>query len=398
MRVNSQFDVDLDAESSCSDETPTISALDKRIAAIVDAGGKSKSTLHKISWAEATFRRWTSSPLDLRSLDVGWMNSMVSKFILEIRKEDGSSYPPNTLYDLVIYLQQAINRTQNTAYNFLDDAQFNTIKLVLDAELKQVRSSGIGSTKKQAEIITDKAEDDMWTGNILGDTTPHQLLHTMIYVLGVNLVLRGRLEHRQLQWDNFEVHENLIVYREHVSKCNAGGIKGRKMKGKVVEIHENMNSLRCPIRIFKKYASLCPKDLDPASPFYLTPLKNYSGSMWYGIVPVGVNFIAKATKLMMQRTNIEGYFTNHSLRRTAITRMFNGGIEESRICQVSGHRSSAVRDYQVPGERMKKEISAVIQGHHAVISSPVAINTMENAAQPKVINFNGTFTNCNFQA
>ena len=138
------------------------------------------------------------------------------------------------------YIYNKLSTVPKIKHNFIDDAQFKTIKLVLDAELKQVRSRGIGSTKKQAEIISVKAEDDMWTGNILGDSTPHQLLHTMIYVLGVNLVLRGRLEHRQLQWDNFEGHDNVIVYREHVSKCNAGGIKGRKMKGKVVEITKRL--------------------------------------------------------------------------------------------------------------------------------------------------------------
>jgi integrase len=322
--TSSATNVDLDANSSSSGGTADANAaISKRIADIVAAEGKSKSTWCKIHWAEATFRRWTSSPVDLRFLNPVAINSVVPKFILEIRKEDGGSYPPNTLYDLVIYLQQAISLTQKTTYNFLEDPQFAAIKLVLDAEMKRLRSCGIGVMKKQVDVINESCENSMWANNILGGDNPHQLLHTMIYLLGVNLVLRGRLEHRQLQWNNFEMRENVIVCRENVSKCNAGGIKGRKMRGKIVEIHKNTtDTLRCPILLFKKYSSLCPSDRDPDSPFYLTPLKNFSATTWYSKVPVGINTIAKATTTLMQRANVEGFFTNHSLRRTAITRMY----------------------------------------------------------------------------
>jgi integrase len=200
----------------------------------------------------------------------------------------------------------------------------------------------------------------MWINNILGEDNPHHLVHTMIYLLGMNLILRGRLEHRQLQWDNFELHENVIVYREHASKCNVGGIKGRQFKGKVVYIYANPAvPLRCPVRLFKKYASLCPPDREPNSPFYL---KKFSNTLGYSKVPLSLNTIAKATSSLMQRTNVEGFFTNHSLRRSAITRLYNEGIDEKRICETSGHRSTAVSEYEMTGENMRQEISQAIQG------------------------------------
>jgi hypothetical protein len=96
--------------------------------------GKSKSTRNKIQWAQAAFRRW--SPLDLKTLDMEAINSIVPKYILEIQKEDGGNYPPNMLYNLVIYLQQGINELHQNSFNFLEDEQFKPIRLGLNAELK----------------------------------------------------------------------------------------------------------------------------------------------------------------------------------------------------------------------------------------------------------------------
>ena len=46
-----------------------------------------------------------------------------------------------------------------------------------------------------------------------------------------------------------------------------------------------------------------------------------------------------------------GTFTNHSLRRTAATRMFNNGASEQEIMSVTGHRTvDGVRNYKVISE------------------------------------------------
>ncbi len=54
----------------------------------------------------------------------------------------------------------------------------------------------------------------------------------------------------------------------------------------------------------------------------------------------------------MARIGRQGKFTNHSLRVSAATRMFNEGIEEQVVKEKTGHHSDAVRAYKRTAEHL----------------------------------------------
>ena len=68
----------------------------------------------------------------------------------------------------------------------------------------------------------------------------------------------------------------------------------------------------------------------------------------------------------MKRGDIQGYFTNHSLRRTGGTRLFRAGVDRKLVKEVTGHRSDAVDAYQITGHNQRKLISSVVQGKDTV--------------------------------
>ena len=67
-------------------------------------------------------------------------------------------------------------------------------------------------------------------------------------------------------------------------------------------------------------------------------------------------------KNICSKGNLGGYRTNHSLRATAATRLFDADIDEQLITEVTGHRSSAVRNYKRVNETKRQKINDVIQG------------------------------------
>ncbi len=82
---------------------------------------------------------------------------------------------------------------------------------------------------------------------------------------------------------------------------------------------------------------------------------------WYSDKPVGVNSLKKVVNNMMKNAGIEGCFTNHSLRVTTATRMFQKGVDKQLIKCVTGHKSDAVRLYKRPSDNlMKTACSAVV--------------------------------------
>jgi hypothetical protein len=58
-----------------------------------------------------------------------------------------------------------------------------------------------------------------------------------------------------------------------------------------------------------------------------------------------------------------GFYSNHSLRATCATRLFEQGVDEQLIAQKTGHRSNAIRGYKRPSANQEKEVSEIIQGH-----------------------------------
>ena len=81
---------------------------------------------------------------------------------------------------------------------------------------------------------------------------------------------------------------------------------------------------------------------------------------WYGNQVVGQNTLAKVVKGLMEEGGIEGFFTNHSLRRTGGTRLFQAGIDRKLVKEATGHRSDAVDNYQVRSHEQHHRMSKVI--------------------------------------
>ena len=92
-----------------------------------------------------------------------------------------------------------------------------------------------------------------------------------------------------------------------------------------------------------------------------TPLQKVKGDTWYSKVPVGHNTLSQTVGRLCKQAGISGYKTNHSLRVTSATRLFQSGIDEQLIMSHTGHRSvDGVRSYKRISEEQKKTISSVL--------------------------------------
>ena len=81
----------------------------------------------------------------------------ISKFILEVRRVDGQTYPPNSLYSICCGLMRFI-REVRPEINFFKDPQFAGLQTTLDSEMKRLRSQGVGVKRKRAEPISIEEE------------------------------------------------------------------------------------------------------------------------------------------------------------------------------------------------------------------------------------------------
>ena len=238
----------------------------------------SSKTLSKSKWAVNVFKQWQEERKKQAALDNSIrsfegdiitmtndvLNEALGYFVAEVTNKDGNEYRPNTIYELIISIQHFL-RNNGRFVRFLDDAEFQSMRQILDAKMKNPSRQGIGANKRQADVITEEQENILWENGILGSDNPEQLLDTLIFQLGLNFALRAGQEHRNLRHGSLsqvQVKTDLkgkkyLEYAEDVSKTNTGGLAHRKVQQKVTRAYENNDtSQRCPVRIYEKYISL----------------------------------------------------------------------------------------------------------------------------------------------
>ena len=127
---------------------------------------------------------------NLQSFQPGTLVFAMRRFITEIRKIDGSDYidPPKTLYQIVLCVQFHLE-TKGIIWHLLEDDQFKELRFTLDNVMKKRMSEGLGITVNKADIITKTDEDILWMRGILGSENPEQLLHTVLYLVGLHCAL-----------------------------------------------------------------------------------------------------------------------------------------------------------------------------------------------------------------
>ena len=307
-------------------------------------------------------------PDDITMLNSEKLQYWLSRFVLEVRKKSGLEYPPNTLHHICCGLLRHLRENGRPEIDIFKEASFADFRATLDGEMKRLQSLGLGTKKRQAEPLTEAEENLLWSSGILGDHSPQALVDTIFFMNGIYFALRSGQEHRKLRSDppQIELVEHpgeraYLQYREDISKNNPGGLKGRKLKPKVVIHHENTDDpSRCFVRLFKLYRSKCPTT-QPKDAFYLQPLKKPTENCWYSPRPIGHCSLDNTVSRLCKSASIEGYKTNHSLRVTTATRLFQAGIDEQLIMERTGHHSTdGIRTYKRSSVQQQEQISDIL--------------------------------------
>ena len=305
----------------------------------------------------------------LKDMTTAQLSKWMTHFVLEARKKDGTVYPPNSLHHLVAGLMRYL-RNSGRAIDVFRDAQFSDFRASLDAEMKRLQSAGVGSQKRQAEVITRQEEDRMWEKGLLGDTTPQSLLDSMVFYNGLCFALRSGKEHRQLRNIPCQIQlverpgeKPYLQYTEDISKNHQGGLRGRNIRPKVVLHHANTEHPdRCFVRMFPRYRSLCPS-VAPPHAFYLQPSRCPTSSCWYSNIPSGHTTLGKTVSRLCKEAGIEGFHTNHSLRATTTSRFYQAGVDEQLVMERTGHRSAeGVRSYKRSSDTQRQVLSDIVNG------------------------------------
>ena len=242
------------------------------------------------------------------------------------------------------------------------DPNFQDLTGALQVRYRELRESGVGAQVHHAAVVTSEEEAILWESKVIGDDSPLALQRTVFFYVGKAFCLRGGQEQRQLRKSQFvrSFDPDCYTYVEHGSK-NISGVNTKQVN-KVLPVYASPDARpRCLVYLLVKYFEKFPTDSRVSDLFYLRPKASFMDeSVWYECSPVGVNKLKKYMECMCQEAGIADKKTNHSLRATGASALFNAGVPEKMIREVTGHRSNALQLYERPTLEQRQEASSVL--------------------------------------
>ena len=106
---------------------------------------------HKMKWAVNLYSDWCkyrlslqTQPVEISHVDLNVLCQFseddlcftLSWFIQEIKRIDGSDYPPNTLREVIIMIQMFLNK-HNVFWKLLEYPKFLTLRNIIDNTMKE---------------------------------------------------------------------------------------------------------------------------------------------------------------------------------------------------------------------------------------------------------------------
>lgn len=119
----------------------------------------------------------------------------------------------------------------------------------------------------------------------------------------------------------------------------------------------------CPVQLYKTYAQQRPVAMrNPESPFYLgINRQGKPESPWYICAGMGKNTIGSIAKTMSMKAGLMGRHTNHSGRKTTVTKLVEKNIPVNEIMQLTGHKNvKSINDYSTANIQKQQEMSSAI--------------------------------------
>ena len=133
------------------------------------------------------------------------LNKWLCLFIMEVRKADGSFYPPSSIHLILCGLQRHIRCKNKAPINFFDknDVRFRGLRGTMESVFQRLHQKGVGCDVKHTAVFTESEENALWEAGVLGEDSPNALIRFVFFLNGKNMCLRGGQEHQDLRLMQF---------------------------------------------------------------------------------------------------------------------------------------------------------------------------------------------------
>lgn len=325
------------------------------------------------------------------------------------------------------YKETCVKSIWNTTAKMVQEKYFNDFNISFDpfSDIRFKKARDARNTKRrilQEDLTKQKVSakalgiQDIYNMALLWDEeTPDGLQKKNFHICAFELAWRGN-EAAYCKIHYFKEEINImgnftgrIQYNPIFTKTTQGGSKSCASSKWLVGNKINTNF--CPVRLFKKLLTKRPHQIT-TDRLFLTPNPNWHKGPWFKNIPLGINSLAKWTKISAEKTGLDtkrNKITNHSNRSSAVSALTKQGVSEQQLIKLTGHASShSLKPYLQMDPKHHSDLINCMRNNeqlpscsvptssiNAIVESPnLAINVSnqnENANKNGIIYQNCTF-------
>ena len=223
----------------------------------------------------------------------------------------------------------------------------------------------MGKRPNRARSLTEEEEEVLWEAEKIGFKTPEALISSPWWLLTQFFGLRGRQEHHAMKMVDFQLCKNdegmeFVQFTEGPTKTRQGELqsKNRDFQPRMFAV----GGERCPVALFKQFVERRPLNMRWSGPFYLSIKTNrrLNDDIWFKTQPMGVNTISNMMKTTVAGTSLQEShkkFTNHSARKTTVSKLKKANVERSDIVKRS---VQSLDGYDEADEEEQRRLSSAI--------------------------------------
>ncbi|XP_071327127.1 zinc finger MYM-type protein 4-like isoform X2 [Trachinotus anak] len=237
---------------------------------------------------------------DILQCDSAELSFALSRFVREVRRPNGETYSPDSVFYLCLGIQQYLFM-KGRIENIFTDELYNQFAAEITGMLRLWRPKLLPS----GGVVSSRVEESyLWECKQLGAYSPIVLLNTLLFFCTKNFHFTTLAQHQSLSFVNFtrrsrpcsrtsKVHYLQYQRSSSATPSHEDTERLRKRQtenGGDMEMLENVtNPLHCPVRLYEFYLSRCPESVKKRTDmFYLQPEQNVytHSSHWYTAQPL----------------------------------------------------------------------------------------------------------------
>ena len=301
--------------------------------------------------------------LDLATCSATELNSALCKFYPSLRMKSGG------VYRKASYLASrgAIHRkTQELkrSFNLFKSEEFTQSHRVLDATLKANKEQGLEPAVKHKEALTieDRKKVQAFFADVLESNDPVKLTMYVWYAMTMHFGLRGhevqvRLKKSDLEFKQDDSGEFVVLSTDFASKNCPGGIAGREF-ATVGRVNDPRQVAAMRLLLEKVHP-----DVDRIFQRARTGPVKETDKTWFTRQALGHNLLGSMIERISERAGLSKKYTNHCVRATAVTILKENGVEDRKVCLVTGHKSEkSLEHYNRPTTSECSDLAQYLDG------------------------------------